>query len=320
MEAGEKLRITNEKISLNGTKQPESELEVDSQTNFTSNFSKIQIEIEDELNCVEDISEEKRADFFNEINIKIEAIEQFYTKSISFLPQYFRRSTQEKIKALLSLAEKQKSIYLPKKKFGFSKKTSKDISKPKKSVVPLKEIAQPAKLNIEELCSQNSLKISDLNDTRVTKDSSEVSGRDVIISQACNSRIELHGHPGFVSIRNLTSCQVFIGPVRGSVLIEDCQKCVFVTACQQMRIHRTTDTSFHIHVTSKAIIEECSRVGFAPFNWSYPGIEVDYQETELDRSRNNWNDVDDFDWLVDGQHSPNWFAIPEDERSIKENG
>lgn len=53
---------------------------------------------------------------------------------------------------------------------------------------------------------------------------------------------------------------------------------------------------------------------FAPFTWSYPEILEDYRLSGLDRNRNNWDQVDDFNWLAMGEKSPNWSVIPEEER------
>ncbi|EMP37461.1 Tubulin-specific chaperone C [Chelonia mydas] len=65
----------------------------------------------------------------------------------------------------------------------------------------------------------------------------------------------------------------------------------------QLRTHRTRDARIYVQVTSRAMVEDCSGVRFAPYTWSYPGIEGDYESSGLDRGRNNWNLVDDFDWL-----------------------
>ena len=84
-----------------------------------------------------------------------------------------------------------------------------------------------------------------------------------------------------------------------------------------MRIHSTTSTNFYIHVTSKAIIEDCQKVCFAPYNLKYSVIDEHYKTSGLDKSRNNWNEVDDFNWLASDSHSPNWSMLP-DKDQIKE--
>ena len=41
----------------------------------------------------------------------------------------------------------------------------------------------------------------------------------------------------------------------------------------QVRVHRTTCSTVCVHVTSSGIIEDCSDMRFAPYNFTYEGIE-----------------------------------------------
>ena len=45
------------------------------------------------------------------------------------------------------------------------------------------------------------------------------------------------------------------------------------------------DTRVFLQVTSRAIVEDCSGIQFAPYTWSYPGIDKDFQDSGLDRSK-----------------------------------
>ena len=38
------------------------------------------------------------------------------------------------------------------------------------------------------------------------------------------------------------------------------------------------------------------------------------QTSGLDRNKNNWNNIDDFNWLSVNEHSPNWTVIEESKR------
>eukprot|EP00051_Salpingoeca_urceolata_P020324 m.303922 g.303922 ORF g.303922 m.303922 type:complete len:105 (-) comp19596_c0_seq13:2153-2467(-) len=98
------------------------------------------------------------------------------------------------------------------------------------------------------------------------------------------------------------------------MFLKRCSNCTFALACQQLRIHDATDTNFYLHVTGKAIIEDCDRLQFAPYTWTYPDIDAHYEVSGLDRSRNMWDQVDDFKWLKAGQPSPHWSVLPESQR------
>lgn len=136
---------------------------------------------------------------------------------------------------------------------------------------------------------------------------------------------------------DLSKCTLVCAPVKTSVFIDRCTDCNFVISCQQLRTHQTTQSDFYLHVTSKGIIEDCNNVRqafkilsskvtkisvvnfnfrFGPYNLTYSNLEKDFQASGLSQSVNNWNKIDDFNWLSSDQASPNWSIIPEDQRNM----
>ena len=57
-------------------------------------------------------------------------------------------------------------------------------------------------------------------------------------------------------------------------------------------------------------------MSFAPYNLEYPGLNEDYATSGLDKTRNNWSAVDDFNFLAMGSASPNWRVLEESERIV----
>ena len=96
---------------------------------------------------------------------------------------------------------------------------------------------------------------------------------------------------GSIFLRRLTNCKVLIKPVDGSVFVQDCKDCVFVAAARQFRIHDTTSTSFYIYCSSEPIIEACSSVGFAPYNWTFEKKDDILASTSLRQTKNMWDKV-----------------------------
>jgi len=142
----------------------------------------------------------------------------------------------------------------------------------------------------------------------------DVEKKDVVLSSLNGCRVMIQGSPSTVHITAVRECVILCGPSSGSVFVDDCQKSVIVVACHQLRVHRTSDTGFYLHVTSRAIIEDCSAVQFAPYNWSYARLDEDFRKAGLDHTRNNWNAVDDFNWLAADRQSPNWSVMDTDDR------
>lgn len=133
------------------------------------------------------------------------------------------------------------------------------------------------------------------------------------LSDLSDCEVRLKGCLRALFINRLKNCKVYVGPVFGSVLIEEVEGCVFVLASHQIRIHHAKESDFYLQVRSRPIIEDSGSVGFAPYCLCYDGIERDLKESNLEEETGNWANVDDFRWLRAVQ-SPNWSILPESKR------
>ncbi|KAH6560813.1 hypothetical protein BASA62_010247 [Batrachochytrium salamandrivorans] len=111
---------------------------------------------------------------------------------------------------------------------------------------------------------------------------------------------------GAVHMKNITGSLILLGPIRGSILIENCVGSRIAAVCRQCRVHETHHTRLHLHVSSHPIIEDCSDIGFSSFE---PSLLRNFDEVlknlGLDAGRNEFDKVEDFNWLRQ-QASPNW--------------
>ena len=142
----------------------------------------------------------------------------------------------------------------------------------------------------------------------------ETTGKDVNLTDLTDCTVKLYGALLTLHVNKLQNCKIFCGPVSSSVFIDNCKDCVFVLACQQLRVHTTFDSNFYLHVTSNAIVEDCSRIGFAAFNWAYEELPKHLELAGLNDKENNWALVKDFNWLRTDVQSPNWSIIPEEDK------
>ena len=103
-------------------------------------------------------------------------------------------------------------------------------------------------------------------------------------------------------MKDLKGCTVVLGPVSGSVFIDNCSDCTFTIASQQQRIHNThrfpLPSLFTLSVlpfvflliliytsrctiftccTSQPIIETCSQLLFGTYNIIYDNQEADFK-------------------------------------------
>lgn len=249
-----------------------------------------------------------------EATVKILQLQKFLSDSTMFLKPYDLRQAQAALQKLQNSLTETREEGLPKKKFAFRSRIK---AKDKTSDTPTPEVGTPAGSGCSEVdgsIASEKFGFSNMKNVHLTKTAEEILKQDVLLTHLTNCKVRLFGSPSTLHLKHIDSCEILCGPVSSSVFIDHCKNSTLAFPCQQLRTHNTTDTQVYVHVTSRAIIEDCRGVSFAPFSWSYPTLEEDFAVSGLDQSLNNWSEVDDFNWLAAGTPSPNWTVIPETDR------
>ncbi|XP_066217508.1 tubulin-specific chaperone C [Saccopteryx leptura] len=257
-----------------------------------------------------------------EVAARLQGLQKLLSDSVLFLPAYDVRQGQEALARLQeALADRCQQVQ-PKKRFAFKTRRKDAPSAAKVEAAPGAPAAESILASSPPLKEEGGLGsgwlcgFSNLQSQVLEKRAEELHQRDVLLTQLSNCKIKLYGNPNTLRLTKARSCTVLCGPVSASVFLDDCSDCVLAVACQQLRVHTTRNTRIFLQVTSRAIVEDCNGIRFAPYTWSYPGIDKDFESSGLDRSKNNWDDVDDFNWLARDEASPNWSILPEEERMI----
>ncbi|KQJ99892.1 tubulin-folding cofactor C [Brachypodium distachyon] len=243
----------------------------------------------------------------------IDDLERLAAEASHSLPPYELRSALASVSDLRAAHKLAASEIRPKKSFSFRNK-SKATKTPQQDppTLPQPPTEQPkptfdAVLPGFAFRSRNGATL--VKDLRIAN---EKDG-DFTLADLVSCEVYLKGKCRALYIHKLRDCRLFVGPVFGSVLIEDVERCTFVMAAHQIRIHEARATDFYLRVRSRPIIEDCCGVRFAPHALKYEGIEKDLRDSGLEEDTGNWANVDDFKWLRAVQ-SPNWSLIPEEER------
>ena len=124
-----------------------------------------------------------------------------------------------------------------------------------------------------------------------------------------NCRIVMRSNPVTLHMTHLDQCVFLGGPVQTSIYLDHCNHCTMSLACQQLRAHNSSNSTFYLHVTSKGIIEDCDKIQVAPFNIS--GLSNQFTKLGLRQDINHWDQLDDFNWLASDKKSPHWQVMPE---------
>lgn len=273
-------------------------------------FLEKQLEIERLMNAAETLEKNRLPQHFDFISKEILNLQKFVASSKLFLRTYDIKKTNECLQELTNKAREFEERLLPKKKFGFKKKPKSTSNGHVSSITDEVDCARkPVSLNTNfcgfESQSGESLLLQD----------EAIFKKDVTLRSLTNCVITLKGAPSTLHIKHLINCFVFTGPVSTSIFIDDCSGCKFVIACQQLRLHTSTDIDIYLHVTSRAIMEDCTNIRVAPYNFRYDKLQEHFSDTNLDINTNNWTAIDDFNWL-NAKQSPNWKIMEVGDRVV----
>lgn len=245
------------------------------------------------------------------IHEEIQNLQNYLTSSTFFLSNYTIKACQTNINDLKGRIEVTKDTLLAKKKFNFRSKTEASASKSTSTV------DAPIKTTTASSCSVSDhyeWTVQNRQHEEITLVPDETNNKDITASKLDSCLLHISGYPSSLQLTHLTNCVILCGPVSRSVFADNCTNCKFVFGCQQLRLHSSHHCDLYMHVTSRAIIEDCNNINVAPYNYTYANLDDDFVKAGLDMTRNNWDNVADFNWLSTDIQSPNWHHITPDQR------
>ncbi|KAL5520661.1 hypothetical protein ACEPAF_2662 [Sanghuangporus sanghuang] len=244
----------------------------------------------------------------------------------SFLPAYDRWSYESQLQELEAQIDvlRSKSRSGPAKgSFAFKKKApsaspkqATDSSTTKPGTKPV--ITEPP-VQVTQTIPAVSLQIASLSHrcfalSLLPDSASSITGTDLTITSLDHCIVDLlpavedenndRLRPRALHIRDVKNSVLILGYVQGSILAHNLERCVIVAACHQLRVHSSSHTRFYLHVSSNAIIEDCTNLTFAP----YP--ENLHLDADVRRMKSAHTNIQDFSHLR-STPSPNWSAISE---------
>lgn len=269
--------------------------------------------IELALNKVESMKENELSSHFVDIKQDLHDLQNFLSTSSFFLKEYNIRKSQDVIQNLQTRCSELETLYMPKKKFGFRNKAV--LKKANESSKLPIDVADSRVRSLKNNWEMISCGFSDKTDEKLTLEGEKSFRNDISLSHLRKCVVVIKGSPATLHIDHVFNCTIICGPVSSSVFMDNCKDCDLVLACQQLRCHSSINCNVYLHVTSKAIIEDCNGIQVAPYNLKYEGLEEDFANASLDMNKNNWDKLDDFNWLAAGVCSPNWRVMDENLRT-----
>lgn len=272
---------------------------------FSSEFAALQQAIESKLDRIKANDGDDRKLLLDESLEQFKSLKDLLDLNGSDLPQYVRKVSQEKINQLQQSINDAKRLIQPKKTFKFNAKRQQQIKQSTHGKPLVADQVDSEQPNLEQL-PQFSFGLRDKRDEHLQLRPDEVDAKDIQLCNLVNCVVAIHGNPSTVHIIDCKNSRISCGPVSTSVFIDRCSDSVFQLFCQQLRVHNTYDCTFHLHVCTRGIIEDSSRLRFGRYEFDYEQLESDIVRSKLNRSVNNWDKIEDFNWLVKNKQSPNW--------------
>lgn len=295
-------KLVNEKNQK--ARQEKSELE--GLDYFDSIFDKKVVEIGSRLDVLEPSDSLHIQEEFTSIAKDLQELQRYFTSSTLFLNDHKIQRCQNIINQLVTKSDDTKARLAPKKKFGFKTKSAQPRVEAK-----VEEVAKGFAVSKEFLWTESGRK----NEV-IHLEASKTNDQDLTLKEMENCVIDIKGNPGSLQMTRMKNCVVLCGPVSRSIFADFCENSTFAFTCQQLRLHSSTSCHIYMQVTSRAIIEDCQEIRFAPNNYIYEGHDDDLKKSGLDGAVNNWENIGDFNWLSTDQQSPNWSRIKNEQKIL----
>jgi len=281
-------------------------------------------------------------EYFQEIEQNINVLQISASRAAHYLPSYELRQAQKTVQDLGAKLKQVKATLCPRKKFAF--KTRKRIASVKKmETKQTKQATSQIATNDSKLIETN--EITNMSDKPLFYEemTSAYVDQDIVFAHLSNVHVTVAHTLTALRINDVRDCKFWVGPVAGSVHIENATDCVFIVASRQIRIHSSKKCTFYLYVLSNPIIEYSTALQFSPYTLHYPRLRQQMLSSGLIKysaaienkinggkagspdethepvasvnTSNLWYRVDDFNWLK-SQPSPNWSILPENQQDL----
>lgn len=280
---------------------------------FQETFRKHVSDIEDGLNNLKpNVDRIKLTQDIHKIQEDMQDLQNYLSASTFFLSNYTIKACQKNLNDLTGRIEVTKDSLLAKKKFNFRSKTESSTPKGVTTVdsAPNKTVTDSSLIKKDRF----EWTVQNRQHEEIILVPDETNNKDLTVSTLDSCLLQITGYPSSLQLSHLKNCVILCGPVSRSVFADNCTNCKFIFGCQQLRLHSSHHCDLYMHVTCRAIIEDCNNINVAPYNYNYANIDDDFVKAGLDINKNNWDDVADFNWLSRDKKSPNWQHIVPDQR------
>lgn len=240
----------------------------------------------------------------------VNALAEECTRLAGTLPAYDRQTYRQQLDQLYAQLDTKAARKGAGSRFKFSKKAldsaKTEQANERKAADELAKAKESASTNLN-IGYMNEFVVKDKSQVLVhsttTSSTSSRTSSNLILANIEQSVIVLTPSTPFATAKLdwISDSIIYIDAVTGPIYLNHLTRCVVVAVCHQFRMHDSTGTDLFLSCGSgRPIIERCSGLRFAQFRF-----------TEI--RGNDWQEVDDFNWLASDKQSVNWRRLTDAE-------
>ena len=241
----------------------------------------------------------------------LSTVQLYIDNNRALIPSYILKTASNSLKKLetrINDSGKSKLLF----KFSAKSSASKD-SKPQKT-----QVTQTKPTKVEDSSKAQDIHQdffgfqNRIGETLELKQGADVDLKDIKLVNLQDCTIRIFGLASTIYIRGLKNCSVVVCLACRAITITNSSDCFFKFICQQLRIDSTVKSVFHTYTSARAMLEASSELKFGPLDLNkVEGLTIEeirelLRRANFDESKNNWNCIDDFDWLAPNCPSKNY--------------
>ena len=98
----------------------------------------------------------------------------------------------------------------------------------------------------------------------------DINGIDFMIKDLDDCTVVLLDHTAQIQVDRCKNTKFFIGPIKSSIFIRNCDNCEVTVCCSQFRCRDLTNSKVFLYTPNDPIVESSHHLTFAPYNFKYP--------------------------------------------------
>lgn len=268
--------------------------------------------VDETTNRLENTDDKQTSEcLFGEGRVVLTETQTFLDNNKSIIPGYTLKKITD---SLRRLEEKLNVSQKSKLKFRFNSAPQEANSiEPATVSIPPQHNKEPDKID----SSTPTCGFKNLINQELILSCEEVRYKDVSLQNLEGCKVRIYGLANTVYIRNLKNSKVEVCLACRAISIIDCVNCDFMLVCQQLRIDSTHETDFEVYTSARSMLEssdklqfKCLKLGnFVSEKLSLKQVKELFEEANFNELQNNWNCIDDFDWLSPTSPSKNFCLV-----------